>query len=79
VTAALIAMVMGAPVAPIDWTMEDNSIVAHDAPALIAMGMAVVAYLDVCQQAGTAIREAIDAAEDQAALDAIDITAGYPT
>lgn len=78
VTAAIAAQASGAQFPPIDWTMEDNSIVSHDAPALIAMGMAVAAYLNACQEAGNAIRAAIDAATDAAAVAAIDITAGYP-
>lgn len=75
--AAMVAASAGQPL-PIQWTMEDNRVVTHDGPAMLAMGMAVTAHLAACQDAGTAIRELIEAAEDQAALDAIDITAGYP-
>ncbi len=77
VTAAMIAKQAGAPFS-IDWTMADNSVVTHSADQLIAMGMAVTAFLSACQNAGTAIRDAIDAAISADALAAIDITIGYP-
>lgn len=78
VTAAMVALTTGADFPAIVWTMTDNSAVSHDAAAMIAMGMAVVAFLDACQNAGTAVRAAIEAAADAAALAAIDVTAGYP-
>jgi hypothetical protein len=58
--------------------MADNSVEPHDGPALIAMDDAVAAFAQACRDAGTAIRAAIDAAPDAAALAAVDITAGYP-
>ncbi|ABQ68534.1 hypothetical protein Swit_2175 [Rhizorhabdus wittichii RW1] len=61
-----------------EWTLADNSVVTLDAAQMIAIGDAVEAHLQACQDAGTAIRALIDAAEDEAALAAIDITAGYP-
>jgi hypothetical protein len=78
VTAAMVAAMTGAEFAPITWTMTDNTPVVHDAAAMIAMGMTVVAFLDACQNAGTAVRAAIEAAPDETALAAVDITAGYP-
>lgn len=77
VTAAMIAKQAGAAFS-IDWTMADNSVVTHTADQLISMGMAVTAFLSACQRAGTAIRDAIDAAISADALAAIDITIGYP-
>lgn len=77
VTAAMISKQASAPFS-VDWTMADNSVVTMNADALIAAGMAVVTFLNACQGAGTAIRQSIDAAADQATLDTIDITAGYP-
>ncbi|WP_347269850.1 DUF4376 domain-containing protein [Rhizorhabdus histidinilytica] len=61
-----------------DWTLADNSVVTLSAAQMIALGDAVEAHLQACQDAGTAIRALIDAADDEAALAAIDITAGYP-
>lgn len=62
----------------VDWTMEDNRVVTLDADAMIAMGMAVVQHVALCQQIGTGIRDRIAAATTMAELDAIDITEGYP-
>ena len=76
-TAALIARTVGQPFT-VNWTMQDNSVVPHDADQMIAMGMAVVAFLGACQDAGTAVRAGFLAAQDNAALAAVDITAGYP-
>ena len=77
VTGALVAQAAGQPFA-VAWTMADNSVVDHDAAAMIAMGMAVLAHIDACQVAGTAIRGAIDAAADADAIAAINIEEGYP-
>jgi len=77
VTGALIAQAAGAPYA-IDWTMSDNRVVAHDGPAMIALGVAVLAHINACQSAGTAARLAIGNAVGVADLAAVDIGAGYP-
>lgn len=77
VTAAMVSQAAGQPFS-IDWTMEDNSVVTHSGAELIAMGMTVVAFMNGCQQAGTAIRTAIDNAGTAEAIAAIDIEAGYP-
>jgi hypothetical protein len=58
--------------------MEDEQPVEHGGDAMVTMGMAVTAYLAACQDAGTVVRQRIEVAADQAALDVIDITAGYP-
>lgn len=55
--------------------MADNSVVDHDAAGLIAMGMAVVAHINACQQAGNAIRGQIETASDPFT---VDLDAGYP-
>lgn len=75
--AAFIKKAGGEPFA-VDWTMEDDSIVTLDADGMIAMGFAVMSYVAGCQNAGTAIRVTIDAAASAAAVQAIDIQAGYP-
>jgi len=78
VTAAMAAQMLGMPFTPIPWTMEDDSIVLHDAPAIIAMGLAVIGHIQTCQANGNAIRAQIDAAETPEAAFAVDRTAGYP-
>jgi hypothetical protein len=60
------------------WVAADNSHVAMDAPAMYAFGRAVGAYVSACVLKLRAIKDAIAAAADQATLDAIDVTAGYP-
>ncbi len=60
------------------WIAADNSHVAMDAPTMYAFGRAVAGYVSACVLRLRAIKDAIAAAADQAALDAIDVTAGYP-
>jgi len=75
--AAQVALAAGQPFV-LPWTMADNSVVDHDAAAMIAMGETVLAYVAACHARGRVLRAAIEAAEDQAALGAIDITEGWP-
>jgi hypothetical protein len=49
-----------------------------DAAACFGFSLAVAAYVSTCILHCRAIKDAIGAAVDQAALAAIDITAGYP-
>lgn len=77
VTAAQLALAQGQAFA-IDWTMEDNSVATHDAPAMIAMGLAAMAHVAACHQRGREIRDAIQAAETLAELGTIDLDAGWP-
>lgn len=74
VTNALITQLAGQPFL-IDWTMADNSVVAHDGPAIIAAGIAVAQHIAACQNRGTLLRAAIDAGEDPFA---VDITGDWP-
>jgi phage terminase large subunit-like protein len=60
------------------WIAADNSHVAMDAAQMYAFGRAAGAYVSTCVLRLRAIKDAIAAAADQAALDAIDVTAGYP-
>jgi len=60
------------------WIAADNSHIAMDAPTMYAFGRAVAGYVSACVLRLRAIKDAIAAAADQAALDAIDVTAGYP-
>lgn len=52
----------------IDWTMQDNSIVTHDAPAMIAMGLLVGQHVNACHAIATTIRTALDAADTLEAI-----------
>ena len=60
------------------WVAADNSHVAMDAAAMYAFGRAVAGYVSTCVLRLRAIKDTIAAAADQTALDAIDVTAGYP-
>jgi hypothetical protein len=76
VTAALIAKMTNQPLV-FNWTMHDNSVIPLNADAIITMGQEVAAYINACQAAGTTIRNTIYSSP-ASALNAIDITYGYP-
>jgi hypothetical protein len=60
------------------WIAADNGHVPMDAAAMYAFGRAAGSQVSACVLRLRAIKDAIAAAADQAALDAIDVTAGYP-
>jgi hypothetical protein len=75
--AALIAHTAGQPFS-VTWTMQDNSNVLHDAPATIAMGVAVGEHVAACHSVGRAMRSLVESTDDAAALASIDVRAGWP-
>lgn len=74
---AMIAQAAGAPFS-IDWTMQDNATVTHDAAAMIAMGIAVGQHVAACHEAALVKRAAIEAATTVEDVAAIDIETGWP-
>jgi hypothetical protein len=84
--AALGVMAMGSITDPANspwpagfyWIAADNSHVPMDAPTMYAFARAVGGYVSACLLRLRAIKDAIATAADPAALDAIDVTAGYP-
>jgi hypothetical protein len=56
----------------------DNSSTPMDAPTARAFSQAAIAYWAACRPAFRAIKDAIAGAADETALDAIDVTTGYP-
>ena len=74
---AMIAQAAGAAFS-IDWTMQDNSSVMHDAAAMITLGVAVGQHVAACHAVALAKRSAIEAADDADTLAAIDIKGGWP-
>jgi hypothetical protein len=60
------------------WVAADNSHVPMDAAATYAFARAVALYVSGCILHLRTIKDGIASAADQAALDAIDVTAGYP-
>ena len=63
---------------PFMWITADNSLVQLDAPTTFTLGQAAAAWESAHIFAARALKDAIAAAADDAALDAIDITAGWP-
>ncbi|KPL67403.1 hypothetical protein SZ64_04355 [Erythrobacter sp. SG61-1L] len=62
----------------IDWTMADDSIVSLSAEDAALICAEVFAHSDACHAYRQALRSSIEAAEDLAALDLIDINTGWP-
>lgn len=60
------------------WVAADNSHVPMDAPATYAFARAVALYVSGCILHLRTIKDTIAGATDQAALDAVDVTVGYP-
>jgi hypothetical protein len=61
------------------WVAADNSHVPMDAAATYAFARAVALYASGCILHLRTIKDTVADAADQAALDAVDVTAGYPT
>jgi hypothetical protein len=62
------------------WVCADNSHLTLDGPEdMVALGRAVLAYFQGCRVNLRAIKTAIGVSADQTALDAIDVSASYPT
>lgn len=74
---AMLAAQAGQPFA-IEWTLADNSNAPLNGPGMIAMASAVGTYVAACHAHAQALKAAIAAAPDHAALDAIDLLAGWP-
>jgi len=74
---AMLAIQASAPFS-IPWTMQDNSVETHDAEETLALGTAVLDHVSACHAAAQAIRAAIEAASDAEAVEAVDISEGYP-
>lgn len=77
VTAATIASGQSLPFS-VPWKLQDNTIVTLDAPTTIAAGMAVMQRTSDCHAHAQSLGTAIEAAEDFATLDTIDIETGWP-
>lgn len=75
--AAQAALAAGQPFL-IDWTCADNSALPLDATGVIGMPVALAQYAAALHAHSRALKATVEAAADQAALDAIDIQAGWP-
>ena len=76
-TLAQIAKAAAQPFA-VDFILADNSVAALNADSAIAMSVAVGNYIGALYANSVALFVQIDAATDKAALDAIDLNAGWP-
>lgn len=74
---AQIAAANSAPFSEV-FTMADNSEVPLDASEMISLGVAVGQHVSAVFTRGRELREAIEAAQTKAELDAIDVNAGWP-
>lgn len=77
VTMALIAQGAGVPFSAA-FTMADNSVVTLNATQMIGMGIAIGQYVEAVYAHARTLRELIEAATTHDAIDAIDITSGWP-
>lgn len=62
----------------IAWTMQDNTIVEHDAEAMITLGLAVGLHVRACHDAGRVKREQLEIASDPSAIAAVDLSSDWP-
>ena len=78
--ASLLANTPGAAAWPAGfyWIAADNSHVAMDAAGMYAFAQNVAAYVSALVLTNAALKGQIAAATTQAALDAIDVTSGWP-
>lgn len=78
VTRALIAQVNAEAGFSRTFTTAANASVTLNAAQIIALGALVEEYVNACHERSQALRDDIEAAEDMAALLAIDIAVGWP-
>lgn len=67
------------PTATLNWKTAEGDFIPLSASSIIAIGQAMRAHVQACVDREAALVSVINAAADEAALDAIDITVGWPT
>ena len=77
VLSAQTAAALGQPFT-VDWTVQDNSAVTLDGPAVIGMSTAIAQHAAALHQYASALKAQIDAAQSSTALSAIEVTSGWP-
>ena len=77
VTLAMLSLQSGQPFA-LEFTLADNSSLTLDASAMIALGQAVGLFVAAAHAHSVTLRALIDSAPTIAAVDAIDISVGWP-
>lgn len=78
VTAATIAAGQVQPFS-VPWKLQDNTVTTLNAQTMIAAGMAIMQHTSACHAHAQTLGLAIDGATSFAALEAIDIEAGWPS
>lgn len=77
VQAAQAAAGAGQPFA-IEWMCQDNTLLALDAAGMMGMPVALAMAGNALHQHARTLKAAVDAADSVAALEAIDVAAGWP-
>ena len=77
VTMAILAQMTAQPFSAA-FTMADNTVASLDAAEMIGLGVAVGRHVQTVYARATELREVIDGAADVAALEKIDLEAGWP-
>lgn len=77
VTMALLAQ-LNAQAFSIGWKLADNTVTTLSGPQMIGAGVAVGQHVSECHEVAQGLGLAIDDAASHAALDAIDVTVGWP-
>ena len=76
VVGAMIAQAAATPFS-IGWKLADNSVVDLDAAKMVRVGTAALAHVSACHANAQALGTAIQSADSVAALDAVDVEAGW--
>jgi hypothetical protein len=66
------------PAVVIDWKRSDGTWVQIDAATITGIAMAVFSHVQACYTREMQLSQLIDAAEDIAEIDAVDLTVGWP-
>jgi len=77
VVMAQVAIAAGSPFT-MSWKLANNSLVALNAQQMISVGVAAGTHVAACHAQAQALGVAVQNAADHAALDAIDISSGWP-
>jgi hypothetical protein len=78
ITGAILRYQLTTDASSINWKFGPADFASLDSEAVVAYGIAIAAHLQACFDLEDTLSAAIMAAADRAALDAVDITAGWP-
>lgn len=74
----VVAAQMAPPEGPTTWKLAPGEFRSWTLEQIVAYGIAIRAHIQACFDHEQALTTAIQSAEDQAALDAIDLSVGWP-